>query len=279
MIKVKPISVNHLFPELHQKLVKLFKTLEEREWYTRTACSKWCVKDIAQHLLEDYLGVLSRKRDNYKNPTINEAKFKSNIELVDYINKINKDWVDVTKTLSPILLIQLLEFSGDLLFKHHSSVNLMKAESKVSWISTDKLPNWMDIAREYTEHWLHQNHIREAVNKPLLTSTHLFHPFIQTYMLALPKTYKDINTKEGTSINIKVKGNAGGDWSLVRMKNEWVLYEKQINNAQTIININQDTLWRLFSKGINKNLARKRITIKGNKKLGENILNTISLIA
>jgi len=279
MIKVKPVFVNQLFPTLHNHLIALLKSLDEESWYKSTICPDWCVKDIVSHLLKDYIGTLSRKRDVYSNPNLKNKRFKDNKDFVRYINKINEKWINAAKTLSPRVLIELIGFTGELLFDYIENVDLMKVDSRVSWISEEKLPNWMDIAREYTEHWLHQTHIREAVSAPLLTTTNLFRPFIQTYMLALPKTYRNVKVQSDTKIVIEVTGNAGGNWLLCKEDDEWVLSEDVGSDPQTKIIIDQDTMWRLFSKGMTKENAEKRIKIKGNVTLGKSILNTVSLIA
>jgi hypothetical protein len=280
MIKVKPILVNNLFSKLNRELLKLLRGLDDKDWHNKTACPRWSVKDIVQHLLKDDIGVLSRKRDNFRNPHTTDKKFNNNTDLVSYVNRKNQDWVDISKSISPQLLIELLELTGSLIQDYYKKANPYKIESRVSWISDKKLPNWMDIAREYTERWLHQAHIREAVKKPLLDSFELFHPFIQSYMLALPLTYKDVKPDAGATINIKVNGEAGGNWILKKSLNGWMLTEeKESKSSITKITIEQDTLWRLFSKGLNLKKAKKIVEIKGNIKLGSYLFNTISLIA
>lgn len=280
MINVKPILVNHLFSKLNNELLKLLSNFDDHDWYTKTACPEWCVKDIVQHLLKDDIGVLSRKRDKYKNLYIFNTKVNSNADLVSYINQKNQDWVNISKSFSPEVLIDLLGFTGSLMQNYYNKVDLYKIESSISWISEEKLPNWVDIAREYTERWLHQAHIREAVHKPLLYTFEIFHPFIQSYMLALPKTYTDVKADKGTVINIKVTGEAGGNWLLQKLPDEWTLSEEKENSmTKTQITIEQDILWKLFSKGLNLNKAKKLIKIDGDIKLGSFIFNTVSLIA
>lgn len=279
MIKTDPIFVNDLFPELNRNLTSLLKEFDDSSWQMKTACPGWTVKDIAQHLLGDYIGVLSRKRDDYRDPRTQKPQFMGNIDRVAFINRLNTSWVQATSRISPRLLIELLEFTGDMLSEHFRNVDPMKIESGVSWISSEKLPNWMDIAREYTEHWLHQSHIREAVSAPLLTDRKLFHPFIQAYMLALPKTYAEVDARPGTKIQIEVTGEAGGKWLLSREGEEWCLTEQEDDKVNTRIEIDQDLLWKLFSKGIEKSIAKERIKINGDQSLGKEILNTVSLIA
>jgi hypothetical protein len=45
---------------------------------------------------------------------------------------------------------------------------------------------WLDIAREYTERWVHQQQICEAVNKPGLTEATMTQPVIVAFVYSTP---------------------------------------------------------------------------------------------
>jgi len=60
-----PVLVHDLFPLERRALLQLLRELDEQAWHTPTVCAGWSVKDIAQHLLADDLGILSRKRDSF----------------------------------------------------------------------------------------------------------------------------------------------------------------------------------------------------------------------
>ena len=98
-------------------------------------------------------------------------------------------------------------------------------------------------------------------------------------MLALPLSYKLVETHEGNVIKIRVEGNAGGIWSLKRNQNNWELYDRGLENSITEIIIDQDIVWRLFSKGLDKEKAKESVKIAGDKSLGSAFFNTVSLIA
>lgn len=68
MINTKPIQLNHLFPRLNDELINLLKSISESEWYKDTVCDGWDVKDIFQHLLKDYILLISRKGENIDIP-------------------------------------------------------------------------------------------------------------------------------------------------------------------------------------------------------------------
>lgn len=211
MLNVKPVIVTNLFPAERKALLDLLRSLNDNQWLSDTICKEWGVKDIVQHLLKDDIGILSRKRDGFRMPNSSTKEFKSSKEFVEHINAKNQEWVEISRSFSPQILIDLLELTGKLTYDYWKTVDQHKVEASVSWVSSDeKLPNWVDIAREYTERWLHQSHIREAVKAPLLYETTLFNPFIRAYMLALPLSYKLVETRVGNVINIIVKGDAGG---------------------------------------------------------------------
>jgi hypothetical protein len=280
MFDVKPVNALRVFPTERNCLLETLDSLDERQWLLETACEGWRVKDIVQHLLGDDIGILSRRRDVFESPKSSTRRFESHTEYVAYINAKNQEWVEISRSFSPRVLIELLRLTGRLTCRYWRTVDLDETTATVSWISEAPLPNWMDIAREYTERWLHQSHIREAVNLPLLHERRLFHPFIQTYMLALPLTYKSVNSSIGDVIKIVVEGTAGGNWSLQKEQGYWRLHDKVLAGRSVAeITIDRDKLRRLFSKGMSREEAEGFVKIQGNKVLGSYFFNTVSIIA
>jgi hypothetical protein len=149
----------------------------------------------------------------------------------------------------------------------------------VAWASDDLPPNWFDIAREYTEKWLHQQHIREAVGKPLLTERKWLFPVLDTFIRALPRTYRNIDAQNGTSVTVQVSGEAGGEWSLIRENLHWRLFTGSDPRAACTVVIDQDLAWRLFTKGVRSEDARRKVEILGDRTLGEQALEMVSIMA
>ena len=79
---------------------------------------------------------------------------------------------------------------------------------------------WFDVARELTERWHHQQQIRDAVGRPPLYERYLA-PVIDTFVRALPYTYRDVDAPEGTTIVLRIDDAA---WSLVREAIAWQLF-------------------------------------------------------
>jgi uncharacterized protein (TIGR03083 family) len=279
MQEVEPVMVVDLFPEERKFLLELFAELEEEDWRRPTVCAGWTVRDIGLHLLGDDVGYLSGKRDHFKNPFFANRDMERWESLVQNINEANELWVRAMQRVSPALLADLLALTGKQFYEYVSSMDLMAMDGAVSWAGPGAAPVWLDIAREYTERWLHQQQIRDAVNRPGLKDRKFFHPVLDTFVRALPHTYRDVTVRDTTAVKLVVTGEAGDVWYLVREVNGWSLYKAVELQAASVVTMDQEICWRLFTKGIDKKRARASCTIEGDIGLGEKVLETVSIIA
>jgi uncharacterized protein (TIGR03083 family) len=270
----QPVITVALFPEERERLVDLLTTLTPEQWDKPTICPGWSVKDIAAHLLGDDLGKLSRQRDGYfaTAPAPGE-------DIIALVNRINGEWVQATRRLSPRLLCELLEMSGRSLFPIFAGMDLFALGEAVSWVGPDPAPVWLDIAREYTERWLHQQQIRDALGVAGLTEPHFFAPVLATFVWALPKTYAAVDKPDGTRIQVQITGASGGIWTVVREGEKWALYEGSATQPTSTVTMDQDVAWRLFTKGIAPDIAEQSVQIDGDYQLGRIALSTVSIIA
>jgi hypothetical protein len=149
----------------------------------------------------------------------------------------------------------------------------------VSWAGPNSAPVWVDLAREYTERWLHQQHIREAVGKPGLQQPRLFAPVLDTFARALPHTYRDVYAPPNTLVVLTITGDSGGRWFLRRGDDHWKLCLDVPQKPQAEIIVDQDTAWRLFTKGLSQRAAQTRVTVLGDQSLGFKVLDMVSIIA
>jgi len=274
---IVPIPTLHLFPKLDAKLLELLKSLSVEEWRFKTLARQWTVKDIASHLLDGNIRTLSFSRDQYIGEQ--SGKVDTYQDIVDYLNRLNADWVKATKRVSPAVLIELLEITGKEYIEQLNKLDPFEpAIFSVGWAGQDESPNWFHIAREYTEKWHHQQQIREAVNKPGIMTKEFFYPLIDTFMRALPHTYRNVKAAEGTSINVKVTSDLGGEWVLEKSGKIWLL-QNQSGNAKAEIIIDPDTAWKLFTKGLGGSEAESKIEFQGNQELGKPILSMLSVMA
>ncbi len=274
---VIPINVVHLLPVLDVKLIELLKSLTPAEWEMPTVCKLWNVKDVVAHLLDTNVRVISANETFKADPP---PQINSYQDLVDFLNQLNADWVKAMRRISPGLLITLHELTGPQYCQAYAALDLMgKARFAVSWAGERESKNWMHIAREYTEKFLHQQQIRDAVNKPGLMTHELFYPFIDTFMMALPYTYRDVKADDGVAIVVTVTGDIGGTWCLIRQAGKWVLGKDAAPEPTATITIDPDTAWKLFSKSLRPEQIMDKIRITGDHKLGETALSMVSVMA
>ena len=279
MQAAKPIIVVDLFPQERRLLLDLFAGLTDEDWQRPTVCAGWTVRDIGLHLLGDDIGYLARKRDEFSNPFFVGRDMQGWESLVQNINEANELWVRAMQRVSPALLCALLELTGKQFYEYISSLDAMAMGGAVSWAGPQDAPVWLDIAREYTERWLHQQQIRDAVHKPGLKERRFFHPVLDTFVWALPHTYRDVAVTQTTVVKLVVTGEAGDVWYVVGEAHGWSLYKAVEFQPASVVTMDQETCWRLFTKGIDRIQARAMVRIEGDEALGEKVLETVSIIA
>ena len=271
----KPVIVAALFPEIHEELISLLKSLSARDWQKQTVCSGWLVKDVALHILGGEIGNISRRRDSCEaNVSINNWE-----ELVMFINDWNQSWISAARRISPRLLIDLLELAGTQMCAYYQELDPFSIGGPVDWVGAEPAPVWLDLAREYTERWHHQQHIRDAVGRPGLKQPKYFSPVLDAFIRALPRTYEATNSAENTSVSISITGDAGGRWSVLRENGVWNLYTGAPDKPTAEVFIDQDIAWRLFTRGIDQDAALKQMIFKGDQTLAHKVLGMISIIA
>ena len=277
-----PILVAHLFPESLGALLDLLDSLPNEQWQRPTACAGWTVKDVAAHLLGGDVGILSRQRDKYRPPAA--AAIDSWDDLVALINRLNEQWVAAARRLSPRLLTDLLSYTGEQTSAYFGSLDPHALGQPVSWAGSDPAPVWLDLAREYTERWHHQQHIRDAVDRPGLTEVRYLGPALATFVRALPHTYRDVDAPAGTAVALTITGEAGGRWLLRREgrrhgdDRSWSLYEGG-EPASAELTLDPDTAWRTFTKGLPVAAVRSKAVIIGDKTLAGQMLDATAIIA
>jgi hypothetical protein len=227
---------------------------------TPTAYGDWTVKNVAAHLQGGNLGRLWSRKESTRSTT----------DLVQLIDRSNAEWVQTARRISPEILVEFLELTDARLYQHFKSLpSDQPAGITVAWASDDLPPNWFDIAREYTEKWLHQPYIREAVGQPLLDGREWLYPVLDTFLRGLPRTYRSVKASQGISITVQIiLGEACGEWSLIRLEGNWGLFSGSIPQPACRVRIGQDLAWRLFTKAISPENAQNQVMIEGDLTLG-----------
>ena len=266
-----------IYEELQEELISLLWDLDSQEWEVQTWNADWQVRDVVAHLLDGDLRRLSLHRDGMAPPQPKQA-VTDHASLVDFLSDLNKTWIEASKRLSANVLLQLTEFV------HPKVIDFFKkldpegtAQFPVSWAGEQTSTNRFDIAREYTEKWYHQQQIREAVNRPLLTQEQWLHPLLHTLIKAVPAVYeKHASDKKESKILIRITGKFSYTWLLTEKNGRWQLFQPEGETPDTSIRMEADTAWRLFSKNISEEEALKKTDVTGDHSLGAIISKTTS---
>jgi len=272
------IETRHLFPVLDRKLIDLLNGLTEAEWDRPTVAKLWNVKDVAAHLLDGNLRTLSMSRDQYFGESPENVHTYQ--DLVGYLNQLNMSWTSATKRLSPKVITNLLEITGTAYIEHLNTLDpLDPAIFSVAWAGQAVSPNWFHIAREYTEKFLHQQQIRDAVGKQGIMTKELFYPFVDTFMFAFPHTFRDVSTDNGTIVSIEISTDIGGIWSIEKTEKGWILDKSQHLNPHAKVVIDPDTAWKLFSKSWKPEQVKDKVSLLGDIALAEHVLSIVAVMA
>jgi uncharacterized protein (TIGR03083 family) len=272
----RPVFTTHLFPELLTGLLNLLTTLSGEDWTKPIPRKAWSVKDVALHLLGVDVGVLSRERDRH---VALSKEIRSDRELVEFVKTLNDEWIHAAQRLSPRLLCDLLRVTGAQLNDYFQSLDPYVLGGPIGWAGLNRAPNWLRIAREFTERWHHQQHIREAVARPGYVETRYLKPTLDTFMRALPHTYRSVEAREGTIIDVTIAGNSGDRWLLVREPHTWSLYLGSGVHANAAVAIPQEIAWKLFTKWITKEEALKVSDVRGDSSLALRVFDMTAVIA
>lgn len=276
---VEPIFVTDIYSQLHVELIALLKSLAPDDWYKPTAAGAWKVRDIVAHLLDSDIRRLSFQRDNA--PQVPpDTPIQSYRDLVDFLNDLNAVWVKAAQRISPSLLIQMHELTGAQVCELFASLDpFSPGLFGVTWAGEEVSENWFDVAREYTEKWHHQQQIRDAIGAPPLTERKWLFPVLDTFLRGLPYTYRNMTADEGTRIGFIITGESGGTWTLQREGAAWTLYAGIGDNAAGEIQLDQDTAWRLLTKGLSREAATARVAISGQQEFGKPLMGMLAVMA
>ncbi|HEX5506434.1 MAG TPA: maleylpyruvate isomerase N-terminal domain-containing protein [Thermomicrobiales bacterium] len=269
-----PVLVLDLYPAERARLLALLRGLTGARWDAPTACPGWSVKDLAAHLLADDLGRLSRRRDGYTGwaPRPGEG-------LLAFVNRQNEEWVQGARRLSPGVLCDLLAWSGDRVAACFAALDQFATGGPVSWAGPAPAPVWLDVAREYTERWHHQQHIREAVGAPPLDEPCFFAPVLATFARALPHALRGADAPAGTAVGLCIRGTSGGDWTAVREVGGWTLYAGAAAAPAARVALDEALAWRLFTRGVAPDEAAPRAALAGDQALCRLVLEMVAIVA
>ncbi|HEX5190687.1 MAG TPA: maleylpyruvate isomerase family mycothiol-dependent enzyme, partial [Streptosporangiaceae bacterium] len=212
-----PIDARPLFPLERAELIALLDGVAADDWQRPTVCPGWCVHDIVAHIVHDYVRKLARSRDGHES-----AGPRHGEDLPAFLHRVNQEFVGVSSSWSPRVLIDLLGHLGPQLDEYWACLELDRLGEPVSWAAPDEpAPAWLDMAREYSEYWVHQQQIRDAVGRPGADEDRLVGPVIDVFLRAVPYALRDVPASAGATLDIAVFGPGGGSWVVSRGNARW----------------------------------------------------------
>ena len=270
-----PIDAAPLFAELDARLLELLGSLNDDDWSRPTIAGAWTVRDVTAHLLDTALRRLSFARDGW----LPRADIRSEADLIAMINAANADGVRALGRLSPPVLVTLMETATRELSDYLCSLDPMApALFPVSWAGEGASLNWFDTARELTERWHHQEQIRLAVGRPGIMTPRLYQPVLDCFLRALPHAYRGVKAPAGTRVQIVVEGDCGGVWTIERHDSGWRLDRSEGDPVRARVTIPQELAWRLFTKGLRGEDARRPIRLEGDQAVGDVVLRLVTIV-
>lgn len=275
-----PVDVVEIVPDERRGFLELLESLSLADWVRPTVCAGWSVQDVAAHLLGDDVGLLSRWRDGYGTPTFGEGlDIATWGGLLAAIDRQNDRWVTAARRMSPEVIVALLRWSGEETAAFFRAVDPHALGRPVDWAGPAAAPLWMHVAREYTERWVHQQQIRDAVGAPGLFAPRLFAPVLETFARALPHTLREHVPEEGTTVRLVVTGDAGGAWTARHLDGQWASIDDAASPAGATVTLDQDLAWRLFTKGVRPDDVRGDVAIAGDPVLADAVLGMVTILA
>lgn len=273
MESLNKIIVVDRFGPLRTHLLTLLADFSEDDWARLTAAPRWSVKDVVAHLLGGDIAILSGKRDGFRL----SQEIQSYDQLIELVDRLNAEWVLAARRISPRLLRELLAFTGPEVEACFASLDPMELGGAVSWAGPEPAPIWFDLAREFTERWHHQQQIRDATGHPPLYDPYFLSPVLDTFVRAFPYAFRNAIAPPGTSVRFEISGDAGGVWSVYKTEEVWTLLRGSTAAPATNVILAQD-IWRLFTKGIDREKARSLAVIAGRADLAAPIFATTAII-
>jgi hypothetical protein len=237
------------------------------------------VKDIAGHLLGDDLGMLSWGRDDFDSPDFATGLDISTLPgLIVAIDRQNALWVEAMRRLSPRVVTELLATTGPPTEAYFTGLDPTAIGRPIDWAGPEPAPLWLHVAREYTERWVHQQHIRDAVGCPGFNERRWLGPVLEAFVRGLSRTLASESRPDGTTLRLVITGDAGGDW-VAQRQGAWVLGTDPDIAADATVTVDEQVAWRLFTRGLSVAEARESAHVEGDAALAERVFATVSILA
>jgi uncharacterized protein (TIGR03083 family) len=264
----RPIDARPLLGPEREGLLELLASLDAGEWAASTPCPAWSVHDLAVHLVHDDVRRLSAERDGHGGAWVSGASLQ---DLTIALDEVNRRWVAaVAPTLSSRLTCETLAWLAAPSAAHLSGLNPEDEDATVSWAGPGPHPNWLDVAREFTERWVHQQQIREAVGRPGLMQREYVEPVVDTFARAMPAS---LPTRPlGTEVQLRVSAPFERSWTVRSAASGWRFVEASVQPA-AVVGLPAQTLWRRAVRMLSRQQARRDAHLEGDPEVTAALLD------
>jgi uncharacterized protein (TIGR03083 family) len=273
-----PEDVRPLLPEVRAALVSLLQDLSLADWARPTVCPGWTVHHLAGHIVHDFARKVSMSRDSFTGdgPAGGE-------DVPAFLARANGAFADVAATLSPAVVIDLIEHFGPQFEALWDGADLAAAGAMdVGWLAPGvAAPVWADLAREYSEQWIHQQQLRDAVRRPGGRRHALLRAALGTLARSLPRTLAGVRAEPGAQVTVTVTGDLDASWRVVRDDDGWRLDPPVADRPGSMlaqVTLPADALWRVASRGIEPEAAVALAELSGDQAAGRTALTLLSII-
>jgi uncharacterized protein (TIGR03083 family) len=268
-----PVDLRPLISAERAELLSFLCSLDGSGWAAPTTNAGWNVHDVALHLLGGDLGRLGDSPSG----AAREGRLAYD-DLAGLIERSNEEWVRAARRIPPTVTVELLAFIGPQVDEAYAALDLDAPGTSVGWTGGGPTPCWLDIAREYTEHWVHHAQIRLAVGASPLVERRFLHPVLDTFMRSLPCAYEAVEADVGTRVDFLVEGEVGGRWTLRREADRWHLVPADEQVAAAYVRMPHGVAWKLLSRTITVPEALPQIAIEGDQRLGRPATKAVAIM-
>ena len=265
-----PRDVRPLLRRERLDLLELLSGLDDVQWRAPTDAPGWRVKDVALHLLDDDLGWLSRGRDGDHSGLLPMDDHET---FVRALAAKNQRWVDGAQGLSRQVVVGLLAWSGEQVDGYFDGVDLT-GHAHVSWAGGD-VPVWLDIERDLTERWVHQQQIRRAVGVDDGYAARYLPLVLGTFVWAFPAQYRP-GAPQGTTVALDL--GIGPGWTLSRASDGWILDEGLPAEPAAGLRAAPEASWRLLTGALSAAAAARSVEVHGETRLTDPLLRVRGII-
>ena len=270
-----PGDIPEAFGIERARLLKLLATVSETDWQKPSPCPEWTVLGLCAHLVGNDLSLLSRYRDQYHGTPSPEGLAEA--DFIEWIDKLQMEWVWAARRLSPRLVVDLLAWTGPQLVDAIKQQDPVVRSARVSWAGPDVVPVWLDQVRELSERWIHRQQLLQALDRSPDLRPELAEPILEGLRWAYPFRLSQIRAELGDTVSIDISGSVTAKWHLVAAPAGWDFRSEPGSRVAASLSMTTDEAWRLLTNNLAVD-SQAQLHVSGEARIVEVIRRTRAII-